>query len=56
MAQFRRFSSQFTPEQAEKDALLTSQGQKLSSFAHEKLFLGTHAAPICLTASVEEVR
>jgi len=55
MAQFRRFSAHFTPEQAEKEAVHASRREKLASFAHERLHAGGNSALLCLSASVEEV-
>jgi len=55
MSQFRRFSTQFTPEQVEKEALRAQRVAKLNSFPHEKVYNVGVNAPLCLTASVEEV-
>jgi hypothetical protein len=56
MQQFRRLSLHFQNENATAGSPAKSPFSRLHSFPHEKLHAGHASAPLCLTASVEEVR
>jgi hypothetical protein len=56
MAQFRRLSLHFQNDNAAAQSPVKSPFAKLLTYPHEKVHAGHHGAPLCLSASVEEVR
>jgi hypothetical protein len=56
MAQFRRLSLHFQQDNSAAQSPVKSPFAKLLTYPHEKMHTGHHGAPLCLSASVEEVR